>query len=238
MVSLGGEPPTGPVGAATGDGSPSDTGTAALGVIAGVGGTATIVALLVQVGRSVHTVARVGAQAAGTVTTWAGGLSRGLRRITNLVLGTLIGPLALAAVAVLILNGGAQSATPTRGEVALWGAMSVLTLVLLGFADVTSWSLHPFYKWRLSNTFAGRRIDADTASDTGAPRADTPRPAPPGPGASPAAAGAGPCRGRASQIDYGELLTLSSFGPGGGGGGSPPFPELLVCAAINVSDPG
>jgi hypothetical protein len=233
---LGGEPPTGPVEAAAGDGSPSDTGTAALGVIAGVGGTATIVALLVQVARSVHTVARVGVRAASSVTTWTGGLSRGLRRITNLVLGTLIGPLALAAVAVLILNGGAQSATPTGGEVALWALFSALTLVLLGFADVTSWSLHPFYKWRLSNTFAVRRVvDPVDPADTVAPGADTSQTGSPGAGTERGAVtGAGICRGRASLIDYGELLTLSSFAPGS----PPPFPELLVCAAINVSDPG
>ena len=32
------------------------------------------------------------------------------------------------------------------------------TLVDAVFADVTAWSLHPFYKWRLARTFAVRRV--------------------------------------------------------------------------------
>jgi hypothetical protein len=82
---------------------------------------------------------------------------------------------------------------------------------MLWLADVTSWSLHPFYKWRLARTFAAVRVADGT------------------PG------------GRATLMRYEKPLTLSEFARDqypGGRPGDPAFPELLVCAAVNVSDPG
>ncbi len=210
---LGGQPQTGPVSDTTGAGSSSDKGAANLGLIATVGGAATALALIVQIAVPLRTVAVAGGRAVVDATRWTQRLSRGLRRVANLILGALIGPIALAAAALFILNGGAQSRTPSRGELLLWGAMAVLTLVMLWFADVTSWSMHPLYKWRLARTFSVVR-----ARDG----ADSPA-------------------GKAAQLPYEKPLTLSEFAPEqfpGSAPGRPAFPELLVCAAVNVSDQG
>ena len=205
---LGGEPQTGPVSEATGAGSSSDKGAANLGFIATAGAAATVVALVVQVVRPLRWVAWAGARAVSEATHWTARLSRGLRRVANMVLGSLVGPVALAAAALFILNGGAQAARPSRVELVVWAVMALLTLVMLLFADVTSWSLHPFYKWRLSRTFAAVRVADGT------------------PG------------GKATLLPYEVPLTLSEFAPDrfpGSRPGRPAFPELLVCSTVNVS---
>ena len=208
---LGGQPQTGPVSEATGVGSSSDKGAANLGFIATVGAAATVVALVVQVARPLRSVAWAGARAVSEATRWTARLSRGLRRVANMVLGSLVGPVALAAAALFILNGGAQAARPSRAELVVWAVMALLTLAMLLFADVTSWSLHPFYKWRLSRTFAAVRVAGGTPE------------------------------GKATLLPYEVPLTLSEFAPDrfpGSRPGRSAFPELLVCAAVNVSDPG
>lgn len=131
-------------------------------------------------------------------------LGAGVRRLLVTLVGGLIGPLAVLAGAVLILNDAATRRTPSGAEVAFWAAVTVLTLVVFRFADVTSWSMHPFYKRRLASAFAVRR------------RAD-------GEGAA------------AEEVPYSTVMNLSGFPRGDG---RPAFPELLVCAAANVSDPG
>ncbi len=208
---LGSAPETGPVSPTTGVASSSDKGGANLGFIASVGGALTVVALVVQIAVPLRTVAVAGTRAVGEATRWTERLSRGLRRIANLILGALIGPVALFAGALLILNGGAQSRTPSRGELLLWAVMTALTLVMLWFADVTSWSMHPLYKWRLSRTFSVVRV--------------------PGGDHAP--------EGKAALLPYEQPLTLSEFAPDAYvGDGRAAFPELLVCAAMNVSDQG
>ena len=78
-----------------------------------------------------------------------------------------------------------------------------MTLVVLQFADLTSWSMHPFYKQRLASAFSVKRA----VDNKGQPVA--------------------------RQIRWKEPLVLSEFSPEK----IPlPFPELLVCAAANVSD--
>jgi hypothetical protein len=210
---LGGGPDTGVVGTAVGDSSSSDKGAANLGAIAVFGGAATAVAMIVQLGRPLRTAATVGTRVVAGAERWTRRLSRGLRRLATVVLGALVGPVALAAVALLILNGGAQSRRPSGGELALWAVMAGLTLVMLWLADVTSWSLHPLYKWRLARTFAVVR-------------------APGGPDAP---------GGKAALLPYQKPLKLTEFARDqfpGGTDDRPAFPELLVCAAANVSDEG
>jgi hypothetical protein len=210
---LGGQPETGPVTEATGGMSSRAKGGANLGLIATVGGTATVVALIVQIAAPLRAVAETGGRAVLGATRWTRRLSRGLRRVANLVLGALVGPVALGAVALLILNGGARSASPSRGELALWAVMAALTLLMLAMADVTSWSMHPFYKRRLARTFAAVRVpDGDTGGATG---------------------------GKAELLPYEQPMRLSEFATAEyPRTGRPPFPELVVCAAVNVSDPG
>ena len=208
---LGGQPETGPVTEATGVGSSSDKGGANLGFIFTVGGAATLAALVVQVGGTLRRAAVTGGRVLAKANTRLERLSAGLRRVANMVIGAVIGPLALAAGALFILNGGAQGPHPTTGELLLWATMAVLTGVMLWFADVTAWSLHPLYKWRLSRTFAvARFVDAD-GNVTAAP------------------------------VPYERLLHMSDLTPEqfpGSTPGAPAFPELLVCASANVSDQG
>ena len=208
---LGGHPETGPVADTTGVGSSSDKGGANLGFIATVGGTATLLALVVQIGGTLRQAAVTGGRAFARATSWPQRLSGGLRRLANTILGALIGPLALAAGALFILNGGAQSASPSRGELLLWGVMAALTLVMLWFADVTAWSLHPIYKWRIARTFAVQRVVGEDGHRKAAP------------------------------VPYERLLHMSDLTPEqfpGHQPGRPVFPELLVCASVNVSDQG
>lgn len=208
---LGGNPETGPVSESTGVGSSSDKGGANLGFVATVGGTVTLLALVLQVGGTLRRAAVTGGRAFATATSWTKRLSGGLRRIANMVLGALIGPVALAAGALFILNGGAQTERPSTGELLLWGVMAVLTLAMLWFADVTAWSLHPLYKWRLARTFAVHRVVDQRGHRKAVP------------------------------VPYERLLRMSDLTPEqfpGHEPGSPVFPELLVCASVNVSDPG
>ena len=208
---LGGDPDAGPVAETTGVGSSSDKGGANLGFIATVGGTVTLLALVVQIGGTLKRGAVTGGRAFATATSWTKRFSGGLRRMANTILGALIGPLALAAGALFILNGGAQGEAPRTGELLLWGVMAALTLVMLWFADVTAWSLHPLYKWRLARTFAVRRVvDPDG-------------------------------RSKAEPVPFKQLLHMSELTPDqfpGHQPGRPVFPELLVCASVNVSDQG
>jgi len=209
---LGDRPGTGPIGNDVGEASSSDKGAANLGAIAVVGGTATVVALMVQLARPLHAAARTGARTLVGATRWTQRLSQGLRRVANMLLGAVVGPLILAAAALFILNGGATAAPPSGRELAVWGGVTVFTLVMLWFADVTSWSLHPLYKWRLAQTFAVVRSRRPGAEG-----------------------------GTAGLLPYEVPMKLSDFAPDrfpGSTPGRPAFPELLVCAAVNVSDQG
>ena len=89
--------------------------------------------------------------------------------------------------------------------------MAALTLVMLLFADVTAWSLHPLYKWRLARTFAG--CAAWPTTDAGA------RPS------GPVQAAAAPQRAHARPVPRAPNRSAG-------------VPELLVCASVNVSDQG
>jgi Patatin-like phospholipase len=208
---LGGTPDTGPVSESTGVGSSSDKGGANLGFVATVGGSVTLLALVLQIGGTLRRAAVTGGRAFAAATSWTKRFSGGLRRMANTILGALVGPVALAAGALLILNGGAQAERPSSGELLLWGVMALLTIVMLWFADVTAWSLHPLYKWRLARTFAVHRIVDGNG------------------------------RRKAEPVPYKKLLHLSELTPEqfpGHRPGSPAFPELLVCASVNLSDQG
>lgn len=208
---LGERPETGPVAESTGVGSSSDKGGANLGFVATVGGTVTLLALVLQIGGTLRQAAVTGGRAFATATSWTKRFSGGLRRMANTILGALVGPVALAAGALFILNGGAQAERPSSGELLLWGAMALLTIVMLWFADVTAWSLHPLYKWRLARTFAVHRIVDENG------------------------------RRKAKPVPYKQLLHMSELTPEqfpGHHPGSPTFPELLVCASVNLSDQG
>jgi patatin-like phospholipase len=90
------------------------------------------------------------------------------------------------------------------------GAVTVAALYARG--DLTSWSLHPFYRARLASVFAQRRGGADGRE---AVALDTYR-----------------------QIPRLQDAQPPATSPGAPAGEKPPWPELVICAAANISDPG
>jgi Patatin-like phospholipase len=191
--------------------APPESGAGRLGWIAAFGGLATVVALVVQVARPARDAVESGVAAVGWVRSAAAKLGRGVRRLVDAVLGALIGPVALLAGGVAILTGGVTAPALWWGEIALWGAMTAAATLLLTGGDLTAWSLHPFYKRRLSRTFAVRRV-LDGAGGV-----------------------------RAEEVDFGTVLKLSEFAPEKFpevDGKRLAFPEIVVCAAVNVSDQG
>jgi Patatin-like phospholipase len=191
--------------------APPESGAGRLGWVAALGGLATVVALAVQVAKPATQAAETGVAAVGWVRSAVAKLGRGVRRLVDTVLGALIGPVALLAGAVAILTGGVTASPPGSGEIALWGAMTAVAILLLIGGDLTAWSLHPFYKRRLSRTFAVRRVTD------------------------------GPSGVRAEEVDFGKELALSDFAPDRFpevDGTRLAFPEIVVCAAVNVSDQG
>jgi hypothetical protein len=96
---------------------------------------------------------------------------------------------------------------------AVFGTFLLAMVFIWTFADLTAWSLHPFYRERLSNAFVLKRFKADpeawspTAVDDDGVRVDAcPRP-------------------------YDALYKLSEAQPDD-------TPELVVCASANVSKYG
>jgi hypothetical protein len=100
-------------------------------------------------------------------------------------------------------------------ELWLWGLLvpAAAFAVLYAVSDLNTWSLHPFYRRRLCGAFALKRVNVENADETGVPPQ------------------------KAVERDYNRLVPLSKSGvwPGPSSEG---WPTLLVCAAVNVSDPG
>jgi hypothetical protein len=137
------------------------------------------------------------------------------------VVGGVLAPLGLLAALALVLGHAARAGVPPdAAELARWAVGVAVVGGFLRFSDVTSWSLHPFYKRRLSAAFAVQRYVEDGEV-------------------------------KAREVPYEEVLDLDGYttaamvdDPWEGAavpdapGITVPFPELLVCAAANVSDAG
>jgi hypothetical protein len=145
--------------------------------------------------------------------------------------GAIAGPLAIFA-AFLGFTSEAAINGPNHAEVVWLGVAGVLLLYFIGFADLTQWSLHPFYRRRLSAAFFVRRKRKKGGIV------------------------------RARPLEYKTPYPISNLKPGLGGpleteaeepltgGGEEPLncsslekakrrlPELLICAAANISDRG
>jgi hypothetical protein len=154
------------------------------------------------------------------VSTRMGTFGRKLRNALVALVVMLAGPLLLVAVCVL----GVLISVFDAAEGVVW--LIAAGVVLAGMwlvVDLTTVSLHPFYRRRLATAFALRRIWPEDADGTE-------RPAPP-------AAERNGHRGVARQRPFDEIVELS-------GSRVEPGPELdrwpmlIVCAAANVSDPG
>jgi hypothetical protein len=146
-------------------------------------------------------------KAIGEAKSWLGKLGPRLRLVFVYAVTWILGPLLIFGM--LVVATMAQVET-TRLGVRI-GAPVVAAAVLflfLRFADLNSWSLHPFYRERLCTAFALRRVES--------------------PG--------DPATGHAEARDECKLVPLSETTVVSGDDGK--WPTLLVCAAANVSDPG
>ncbi len=171
----------------------------------------------------------------GALTTAALGAVRAFlarkKSFLALFAGAIAGPLAIFAAFLGFTNEAAING-PNHAEVAWLGVAGVLLLYFIGFADLTQWSLHHFYRRRLSAAFFVRRKRKKDGTVRARPiEYKTPYPI----------SGLQPGLG-------GPLDTNAEEPPTGGGretlnDASPKkakrrVPELLICAAANISDRG
>lgn len=91
------------------------------------------------------------------------------------------------------------------GSEFLWLGGGLAILIFWFFVDLTQWSLHPFYRRRLSSAFFVRRTTEEERRE-GAPGVE--------------------------ELSFRDPLYLSELDTKGR------FPELIVCAAANISDEG
>jgi hypothetical protein len=203
-------------------------GTGDKGAGFGAGTLALLAGVAAQLG---HLVSSSRARAGlGSARTLFGKLGRGLRVGVAYFAAALVGPLMLFAVFFLTVAAGMAEAN-VHGAVdrgLVWVGLGVLGafLVVYFFADLTTWSLHPFYKRRLSSVFAQRRVRAEAALDPRGELYDRVEAVPPAPGGEDA--------GIAVERDYDRTLRLSDMAMVGGEGRE--WPTLLICAAANISD--
>lgn len=135
-------------------------------------------------------------------------LAEPLRRAVAHVAAWIVGPLLLGAILLYALLGmvGAQHISALA-----IGAVAAVFLLFCVASDVTTWSLHPFYRRRLCTAFALKRVRRpDVRGDP---------------------------VGMAVEREYDVLaLSESAVRPGPVADGT--WPTLVVCAAANVSDHG
>jgi hypothetical protein len=122
-----------------------------------------------------------------------------------LAAAAVAGPLAVVSFALWVFNESASLGPHDTSMVIWFGILLGLAALLWLFADLTQWSLHPFYRRRLSSAFFVGRSGESVAGE-----------------------------GReAAEIPYTQTVKLSELEP------NEAFkPELVVCAAANVSDEG
>ena len=146
---------------------------------------------------------------------WYTSLNQGLRRGIAYLIAALVGPALALALALVVMSTTLNVQDPKWVWI-YFGAMATLFGIFYVTADLTTWSLHPFYRRRLASTFALKRV------------ARRPEETPP------IAAGEA---GIAVERDYDRLVTLSETAVlDRDEEGNCLWPTLLVCAAANVSD--
>jgi hypothetical protein len=175
-----------------------------IGATVGGGASALLLAVLVEL-RSRLTFKELEADAGR----WAK-LSAGVRKVITQLAAWVIGPAILAVIFLV----GALTFVGTHHI--LWEpivGLALAFLVFLIFADVTSWSLHPYYRRRLCTAFALKRVAREGHEDDRF--------------------------GKAVERQYPRLTRLSETHiQTGEGQPLAAWPILLVCAAANVSDEG
>jgi hypothetical protein len=155
-------------------------------------------------------------ETAGRVRKRFAGLGRGTRRLLVYLAATLAGPLLVLAVATFGLTVAFRSYETMLHPVWVLGvgfAAIAIFLLLYAAVDITSLSLHPFYRRRLCTAFALKRVKPAIVSSD---RADA---------AVPQEAE----EGVAIERDYELLVPLSKTA-------LDHWPALIVCAAANISN--
>jgi hypothetical protein len=159
----------------------------------------------------------------------AGKLGSGARLALAYAAGALFGPLLLIGVVAIAIAVG-MSQVGNDGNVD-WGVAGVGAGALVVFAllyrlaDLTTWSLHPYYKRRLSSAFALKRVTEGDLTPEEHERVEAMVPS-----------GEGGDKGLAIERDFHDLVSLSDTALDESKDRE--WPTLLVCAAANVSDPG
>ncbi|MHB8531102.1 MAG: patatin-like phospholipase family protein [Solirubrobacteraceae bacterium] len=184
----------------------------------GAGGAATLGgAVLLQL-RAEWTAAKAVAEDAGKVRQWYEKLAPWLRTGLASVIAGLIGPILTLALVLEAMSWVLNH--PDPGIRWAWtGAFMLGFAVVYLFADLTTWSLHSFYRRRLCTAFALKRV---------APPQDYPP-------IAPVAGSEDPPAGVAEARNYRQQVNLSETAIAPGENGQE-WPTLLVCAAANVSD--
>jgi hypothetical protein len=153
----------------------------------------------------------------GPIRGWAAKRSPRLRRAIMLAGAAVAGPLLVltCAVATLVFAVDRYGSDGPIWLLACAVIVMVPFLAMYFLADLTSWSLHPFYKRRLCTAFALKRIrpwQDERTRHRGSLVQES-------------------AEGIAIERDYDSVVSLSQTALDGA-------PTLLVCAAANVSDPG
>lgn len=199
-------------------------GATTVGTAGGIGLAGSIVTALAatRIGRTIQ--AGYDSLPSGTQQSLRSSLGKLLLRLrvplVNLV-AMLVGPATVLAIAVFATSLGALFPVGTRSPhvwlvTILWLAGAVATLYVWLTGDVTAWSMHPFYRERLSASYVLKRFRhrpgewaPTTTADTDGTFYD------------------------ATRREYDEQYLLSSLG-----GADADFPESIICAAANVSSYG
>lgn len=143
-------------------------------------------------------------------------LNKRTRKLLVALAALVAGPLLFLTIAVEALAITARDYHSNAEWLVVAGAGAlVLFAFLYAVSDLTTWSLHPFYKRRLSSAFALKRVRPDAC-----PRASTRT-----------VIAQENDEGIAVERDFDKLLPLSETACAGG-------PTLVVCAAANISDCG
>jgi hypothetical protein len=205
LAALRAEPPVGGGGPPAGsEAAPQAGDPASLAFWTGL--TTVIAGVLAQLRTRTDTVKEVAGQAKR-----ARGFLEGLGKRLQITLVYAAAAVAVPLLALLAFTLSASWVTASRDPTTalLVGAGCALFFwAAYSWADLTSWSLHPFYKRRLATAFALKRVGQNPVQRK---------------------------RGMAVERDFGNLPTIIDSDIAAP---DKPWPVLVVCAAANISDVG
>jgi hypothetical protein len=213
-VSPDGSSETPGVTAPTGVAGATTTYPGLLSALIGAGSVTSVLgALFLQLRADWLEAKKLAKGAEGTIK-WYKSLGQRLRRALAYLIAALVGPGLALALALLVMSTTLNVQDPKW----VWVYFGVLTAAFGIFyvsADLTTWSLHPFYRRRLAAAFALKRVAQPQGEPPIAERD----------------------AGVAVERDYDRLVKLSQTAVvDRDEEGNCLWPTLLVCAAANVSD--